>query len=300
MNIIKDYHHYKKELVDKNDRVSRCEIYVMELILNSNLKESERESSKIFELKHHHSTAQLARILARKRNLPIDICTIGALIHDIYVIKTGKYKNHAHAGAEMVNDILDNIGNFTDEERKQIYKIVYNHSDKDTWSKDPFEELGKDADVLDCFLYPDCFEYYLKNKPLKIGYQYIIRAKKIWDELNIPQDKEFSVLDNYNENWLDLNFEVDEQKLVEILNNKTAPTFCFYKKDNKYQIYTNKINWNNIDNKNKKNKNIDNLLKLANKSDNIILVWSAIDSYEVLSKINSKNRLKELGVNELC
>ena len=109
MDKIKDYHHYKKNFIDKKDRVAKCEIYVAELLLNSEVKESERESSTIFEMKHHHSTAQFARILARRRNLPIDICTIGALIHDIYVIKTGKYKNHAHAGSEMINEILNEI-----------------------------------------------------------------------------------------------------------------------------------------------------------------------------------------------
>ena len=112
MDKIKDYHHYKKSLIDNKDRVARCEAYVVELLLNSEVEESKRESSTIFELKHHHSTAQFARILARKRKLPIDICTIGALIHDIYVIKTGTYKNHAHAGAEMVNEILDSIRRF--------------------------------------------------------------------------------------------------------------------------------------------------------------------------------------------
>lgn len=298
MNKIKDYHHYKKNLMSEKDRVAKCEIYVAELLLNSKVKDSERESSTIFELKHHHSTAQFARILARKRNLPIDVCTIGALIHDIYVIKTGKYKNHAHAGAEIVNEILDKTGDFTIEERKQIYKIVYNHSDKDIWSKDPFEEFGKDVDVLDCFLYPDGFGYYLKYKSLKVFYQYVIRAKRLWNELNIPEDREFHVLDNYNENWLDLNFEMDKQELINILNNNTAPTFCFYKTNDKYKVFTNKLNWKSMDKNNAKNETFDELLELSNELDNIILVWSAIDSYEILNKTDSKDRLNELGIKQ--
>ena len=153
-------------------------------------------------------------------------------------------------------------------------------------------------DVLDCFLYPDGFGYYLKYKSLKLFYQYIIRAKKLWNELNIPLDKEFSVLDNYNESWFDLNIEVNRQELVNILNNKTVPTFCFYKITDKYKILTNKLNWESMTKNNIENETFDELLELSDNADNIILVWSAIDSYELLSKEKSKDRLRELGIEQ--
>ncbi len=129
-------------------------------------------------------------------------------------------------------------------------------------------------------------------------YQYVIRAKRLWNELDIPEDREFHVLDNYNENWLDLNFEMDKQELINILNNNTAPTFCFYKTNDKYKIFTNKLNWKSMDKNNAKNETFEELLELSNELDDIILVWSAIDSYEILSKTNSQDRLNELGIKQ--
>ena len=127
-------------------------------------------------------------------------------------------------------------------------------------------------------------------------YQYVLRAKELWRELNIPEDREFSVLDNYNENWLDLSFEIEKQKLIDLLNNDTAPTFCFYKINNKYKVFVNKTNWENIDKSNTRNEDFNKLLDLSNEENIIVLVWSAIDSYEVLNKKDSKERLKELGI----
>jgi HD superfamily phosphodiesterase len=178
-----DYHHYNREhsTVEQTkaiDRVAIYEYYVVDMLLHSEVKDEYRESSIVFELKHHHSTAQFARLLARQRNLPIDICTVGALLHDIYVIKYGKYKNHARESAGIALDILNDLGGFSNEEKNQILSIISNHSDKDVWSENPLEEFGKDVDILDSFLYPNAFEYYLKHKKLSTFYNYIQRAKK--------------------------------------------------------------------------------------------------------------------------
>ena len=166
-----DYHHFRNDMIAlATDRATRYERYIIDLLLGSNVQDDRRESSVAFELKHHHSTAQFARLLARQRNLPIDVCTVGALLHDVHVIKNGDYKDHAHKSARIASEILDELGGFSESERKQIISIIYNHSDKDIWSDDPFEEFGKDADILDCFLYPNTFGYYLKHKKTQVFY----------------------------------------------------------------------------------------------------------------------------------
>ena len=91
---------------------------------------------------------------------------------------------------------------------------------------------------------------------------------------------------------------MDKQELINILNNNTAPTFCFYKTNDKYKVFTNKLNWKSMDKNNAKNETFDELLELSNELDNIILVWSAIDSYEILNKTDSKDRLNELGIKQ--
>ena len=296
MQEIKDYHHYKDDLIDKDDRIAKLERYIIDLLLDTNLSDEDRESSVAFELKHHHSTAQFARILARKRNLPIDVCTAGALLHDIAAIITGKYKDHAHIGTPMAEKIIDEIGGFSKEEKADILKVVYNHSDKQIWSEDSFEEFGKDVDVLDCFLYPNGFGYYLKYKPLAIFNQYIIRAKKLWKELNIPEEKAFTILDNYNENWFDYHTIVDKDGLLQILNNENVPSFCFYAEDDKYKIFSNRQNWDNARVNPSKQGTNNNLLEIVKTKGNIILVWTAIDSYEIIKA--DSNRIRELGINK--
>src|SRR5947209_4174533 len=101
MNQLKEYHHFKKDMIESSDRVSRSERYVVDLLLNSKLSDSQRESSTAFELKHQADVTQMARILARKRGLPVDACSVGALLHDIYVIVDGKYQDHAHLGGPI-------------------------------------------------------------------------------------------------------------------------------------------------------------------------------------------------------
>ena len=95
------------------------------------------------------------------------------MLHDIYSIIHGKYKDHAHLGTPLAMDLLQEIGGFADAELDQIHRLIYNHSDKHIWTDDPFQEFGKDVDVLDCFLYEGAFDFYLGNKPLSVFTGYL-------------------------------------------------------------------------------------------------------------------------------
>lgn len=201
MRPLKKYHHFKAELLDDVDRVARCERYVVDLLLKSDVPEREREESVCWELKHQASTRQFAAILARKRGLPNDICVVGMLLHDIYAMVTGKYADHAHRGAPMAVDILKKVGGFRQDEMDQVHRIVFHHSDKHICTDDPFQEFGKDVDVLDCFLYDGAYDYYLANKPLEVFCGYVARARKVWKEMAIPSDPRFDVLDGYCVPW---------------------------------------------------------------------------------------------------
>lgn len=352
MEQLKDHHHFKVELIDPSDKVAKCERYVVDLLLNSSLPDSQRESSIAFELKHHTSTAQIARILARKRGLPVDVCAVGAILHDIYVIIHGKYKDHAHLGASIAKEILERIGGFTEEEMAQVWRIIYHHSEKHVWSNDPFEEFGKDADILDSFLYPGAFGFYLKHKPLGIFYEYIVRARKIWRELSIPDEPRFDILNNYNSHWFDLSKLLDRSLTIDFLSNliyysslaKTLrfypPTYCVLSCSNQFKFLTNSTNWlgfiqilentniqalaglldvnywadsrdrigtifdNEISTSNRpaRIENIEyktqaeNLLDMTNNNNVILVVWPAIDSYELPQGSELQERIHDLGI----
>lgn len=258
MSPLQDHHHFKADLIDPSDRVARIERKVVDILLHSSLPDSQRESSIAFELKHHAGIAQFARVLARKRGLPIETCTVGALLHDIYVIMYGKYKDHAPLGAPIAEGIISEVGNFTAEEISQILRIIYHHSDKHLWSEDAFQEFGKDADILDCFLYPNAFGYYLRHKPLPVFFHYLVRAENVWRELTIPHEPEFNLLDHYSDNWFRLCSSLDTKSIKSVLslllqlsstdkqNGLYPPAFCIILQDDEAKIYTNEENWNDF------------------------------------------------------
>lgn len=255
MRLLKEYHHFRKEKIDPNDQMAKCERYVVDLLSASKLPDSERNSSICWELKHQATTLQFARIIALKRGLPIDICAVGLLFHDINSIVHGKYRNHAHLGTPIAMDILRKLGGFSGEELDQIARIIRNHSDKHIWTKDPFQEIGKDVDVLDCFLYEGAFDYYLGNKPLPVFKEYLRRAKNVWKELGMPPDPRFNLLDDYGPSWFQ-DIQTLQPKamrgilavLLELSNFKKdmgicLPPFCILIENNEGRLYANQRKW---------------------------------------------------------
>lgn len=86
-------------------------------------------------------------LLAKKRQLPLELAKIAALLHD-----TGRYlkntsKGHAKVGALWAKEALENTELFSLEEIKMIVQAIAKHSNK-AWIDDPFDEVLKDADTL--------------------------------------------------------------------------------------------------------------------------------------------------------
>lgn len=185
---LQDFHHYKGSELSPSEKVERK---VIELLLNSSLSDSQRESSIVWELKHSSGCCQIGRILAQKRNLDVDIAATAALLHDIYVIVEGKYQNHAKLGGPIAEKILQEIGGFSEEEIKIVINAVAHHSEKEIYSDDPYVELVKDVDVFDCSLYKNAESYYKLHKPPEIVKEYENRIKKVRQELNLPQEPIF-------------------------------------------------------------------------------------------------------------
>lgn len=96
---------------------------------------------------HTYGVAQACALLARKRGLDVELCTVAGLLHDCATYATGDPAWHAHRGAELAGRLLDAAGLFTLEERGRVCGAVYFHSGKDA-RHDPFTEALVDADVL--------------------------------------------------------------------------------------------------------------------------------------------------------
>lgn len=182
-NDLKDFHHYKGDELSRSEKVERK---VADLLLQTKLLDSKRESSIIWELKHSSGCVQIARILAQKRGLNVEISEIASILHDIYVIVEGKYKDHAKLGAPITKKILEEIGGFATNEIQTIIDAVVHHSEKEIYSDNPYIELVKDVDVFDCSLYKNAEGYYRLHKPEHIIKEYERRIKKVREELNLP------------------------------------------------------------------------------------------------------------------
>lgn len=183
---LKDFHHYKGDDLSRSEKVERK---VVGLLLTSELSDGERDSSVVWELKHSSGCCQIARILAQKRNLNVEIAEVASLLHDIYVIVEGKSKDHAKLGAPIAKQILEEIGGFSDEEIKTIANAVAHHSEKEIYSNEPYVELVKDVDAFDCSLYKGAEGFYRIHKPEEIVKEYINRIKTVRKELGLnPED----------------------------------------------------------------------------------------------------------------
>ncbi len=188
----KDFHHYKGEDLTPAEKVERT---VAQMLMTSDLPDSARESSIIWEFKHSSSCCQLARVLAQKRGLDVTIAETAALLHDIYVIVSGKYPDHAKLGAPIAEKILRDTGGFSDKQITTIVEAVAHHSQKEIYSDNPYIELVKDVDVFDCSIYRGAEGYYRLHKPPAIVDEYVARIKAVRAELGLPPEPIFRAAD---------------------------------------------------------------------------------------------------------
>ena len=160
-------------------------------MLNSELTDEQRESSIVWEIKHSSSCCQVGRILAEKRNLNVELTEIICVLHDIYVILEGKYKDHARKGALIAEKILQETGEFRPDEIKIITDAIAHHSEKEIYTDDPYIELVKDTDVMDCSLYEGAEGFYKIHKPKEVYDEYVKRTKNVRNELGMQSQNIF-------------------------------------------------------------------------------------------------------------
>jgi len=142
---------------------------------------------------HLYSVAQNCTMLAIKRGLDVELCTITGLLHDIYTYKYGYVKDHALLGATEAENLLRGLEVFTDQEIEIIKNAIINHSDKKT-KHDKYSELLKDADVLQNSLYNASFDVNHKKRLKKIfkglGMKLKLKKIKTTKEIETKQEEE--------------------------------------------------------------------------------------------------------------
>jgi hypothetical protein len=78
------------------------------------------------------------------------------MLHDLHSFKAMNTENHAAHGAVLARQILEELSLTTENEIDLICSAIRNHSSKAT-THSPFDEILKDADVLQHYLYNPLF-----------------------------------------------------------------------------------------------------------------------------------------------
>jgi uncharacterized protein len=107
---------------------------------------------------HLYGVSAICSMLALKRGLDVELCTIAGMLHDIwtYKYKFQYSKEHAKLGSIEARNILNGLNYFNEEEIDTICSSIYSHSLKQDVGN-AYEELLKDADVLQHYLYNTSF-----------------------------------------------------------------------------------------------------------------------------------------------
>jgi HD superfamily phosphodiesterase len=106
---------------------------------------------------HLYGVSQACVLIALKRNENTELAAIAGMLHDIYSYGAMDTKEHSHKGSVMAREILTDLEVFTENEVDIICSAIYNHSSKGI-KQSPFDEVLKDADVLQHCLYNPLFD----------------------------------------------------------------------------------------------------------------------------------------------
>ena len=115
--------------------------------VNAELDKMEDSDKKTSAINHLYGVSLAATMIAKKRGLDPEIASMAAMLHDLHAYKTGSYDDHAHLGADLARDILNDLKLTDQAETEMICSAIYHHDDKLVVDS-PMDEVLKDADVI--------------------------------------------------------------------------------------------------------------------------------------------------------
>ncbi|HAI87835.1 MAG TPA: hypothetical protein DCL63_12680 [Firmicutes bacterium] len=127
-------------------------VRMVRTVVDGVLQEQEDEAIRRAGYIHLYGVAEMSALLAARRGLDAVTASVAGMLHDIYTCRTGLRLLHAPSGAEDARVILRDLGVFSQEEQQRIHSAILRHSDKERVD-DPYDELLKDADVLQHYLH---------------------------------------------------------------------------------------------------------------------------------------------------
>ena len=120
---------------------------VLRNFINSELIKMDDNDKMISAVNHLYGVSLAATMIAKKRGLDTELASMAAMLHDLYAYKSGSYDDHAHLGAELAREILNDLKLTNESETEMICSAIYHHDDKLSVDS-PMDEVLKDADVI--------------------------------------------------------------------------------------------------------------------------------------------------------
>ncbi len=149
----------KSLITFSNSRLDKIQSLILKEL--EERREIPRDQPFKWSLTHVISCSQIIKLLATARGLDVEIAAIAGAVHDLAIIRTGKFADHGPLGAPMVKEFLLNYNNLygkehgliSDKDIELIVQATHNHTYKKEYSEVKFDELIKDADSLDRYLH---------------------------------------------------------------------------------------------------------------------------------------------------
>ncbi len=108
---------------------------------------------------HMYTSAQLAKLLAVKRNIDPELASLTATFHDIAVVMSGRHEGHGERAEPYIRDAVNRYNMSVEpgllisgEEEDSFIEAVRVHSNKIEYSENKLAELLKDVDCVDRYL----------------------------------------------------------------------------------------------------------------------------------------------------
>ncbi len=98
-------------------------------------------------LEHSANVANMAFLLAKLKNLDLELAAIIGICHDLATYRFKSGFDHANRSSMLAREILTNSNLFNHDEIILITTAIKNHSFKDRID-DEYSELIKDADLI--------------------------------------------------------------------------------------------------------------------------------------------------------
>jgi uncharacterized protein len=101
---------------------------------------------------HLYGVSHTATELALSRGLDPELAAIAGMLHDLTNYTIGSSPDHAQRSSDLAAQLLERLDLLTKKEIQTVARAIARHSDKEKVDE-PLDELLKDADVLQHWLY---------------------------------------------------------------------------------------------------------------------------------------------------